>query len=147
MRDSANITAKRMATTMTAVNSPYVKTIIAVPPTYDNKPLAPALGSTLAVIRVQAPDGNDTASAGRLLGAAGGNPLDGQFHVHQRSVLLGAVDVGVLVREELAFNSPPAPVVESNTMDVDHLEMILKPLAKIMVVGKGETSGYLSPPS
>ena len=81
------------------------------------------------------------------MGAAGGNPLDGQFHVHQRSVLLGAVDVGVLVREELAFNSPPAPVVESNTMDVDHLEMILKPLAKIMVVGKGETSGYLSPPS
>ena len=47
--------------------------------------------------------------------------LDRQRHVHQWSVLLGAVDVGVLVREELASNSPPAQVVESNTMDEDHL--------------------------
>ncbi len=99
----------------------------------------------MAVIRVQAPDGNDTASAGRLLGAAGGNPLDGQFHVHQRSVLLGAVDVGVLVREELAFNSPPAPVVKSNRMDEDHLGIILKPAAKIMVVGKGDIRLLVTP--
>ena len=31
--------------------------------------------------------------------------LDRQLHVHQRAVLLGAVDVGVLVREEWASNS------------------------------------------
>ena len=31
--------------------------------------------------------------------------LDRQLHVHQRPVLLGAVNVGVLVREELASNS------------------------------------------
>ena len=37
--------------------------------------------------------------------------LDRQFHVHQWFVLLGAVHVGILLREELASNSPPAQVV------------------------------------
>ena len=64
--------------------------------------------------------------------------LNRQLHVHERAVLLGAVDVGVLVGEKLASNSPPAQVVESNTMDEDHLETISKPAAKIMVVGKGD---------
>ena len=57
--------------------------------------------------------------------------LDRQLHVHQRAVLLGAVDVGVLVREELASNSPRPQVVESNAMDKDHLVLCNRVLSTL----------------